>query len=211
MDIGAAKVAEGERPSCQPLLDLGLACLTAFEPNPTEIARLRSGPDRRYLPHATADGTVCQLNCTRQPGFVSILQPDRGRMAAIETFASSTEIFSQQSVATQRLDDVGTVERIDVLKIDPRVASLQPLAEAGTSCRQRFACRPRSPSCRSVGISRGSRIRMPPCATRACGSSGWYRSAGFLSPERHGPCIGWHGDGASANGSMATLYACATS
>jgi hypothetical protein len=75
LDIGAAMLVGRER--YHQLVELGLAEVTAFEPNPAEYARLqgRKGP-YRYLPHFLGSGQPATFHLTRYPGCSSILSPD---------------------------------------------------------------------------------------------------------------------------------------
>jgi FkbM family methyltransferase len=118
VDIGASGLPTSEKPPYEPLLALGLARLTGFEPNPDELAKLPVSANRRYLPHAIGDGGPATLHLTRHPGFVSTLAPDPRITAHIHSFAALTEVTARQPVQTLRLDDIADLPRIDWLKID---------------------------------------------------------------------------------------------
>ena len=118
VDIGASGLPTSETPPYEPLLALGLARLTGFEPNPDELAKLPVSANRRYLPHAIGDGGPATLHLTRHPGFVSTLAPDPRITAHIHSFAGLTEVTARQPVQTMRLDDIADLPRIDWLKID---------------------------------------------------------------------------------------------
>jgi FkbM family methyltransferase len=118
VDIGASGLPTSEKPCYEPLLALGLARLTGFEPNPEELAKLPVSDARRYLPHAIGDGGPATLHLTRHPGFVSTLAPDPSVNAHVHSFAALTEVTARQPVQTVRLDDLDDLPRIDFLKID---------------------------------------------------------------------------------------------
>lgn len=118
VDIGASLLPTSEAPPYQPLLTLGLARLTGFEPNPDELAKLPASATCRYLVHVIGDGGPATLHLTRHPGFVSTLAPDPQVTAHIHSFAALTEVTARQPVQTVRLDDLTDLPRIDWLKID---------------------------------------------------------------------------------------------
>ena len=118
VDIGASGLPTSETPPYDPLLSLGLARLTGFEPNTDELAKLPASDSRRYLPHAIGDGDPATLHLTRHPGFVSTLAPDPALTAHIHSFAALTKVTAQQPLQTVRLDDLADLPRIDLLKID---------------------------------------------------------------------------------------------
>jgi FkbM family methyltransferase len=118
VDIGASGLQTSEPPPYDPLLSLGLARLTGFEPNPEELAKLPASDTRRYLPHAVGDGGPATLHLTRHPGFVSTLAPDPSVTAQIHSFVALTEVTARHQMQTVRLDDLADLPRIDLLKID---------------------------------------------------------------------------------------------
>lgn len=118
VDIGASGLPTSEKPPYEPLLTLGLARLTGFEPNAEELAKLPVSDTRRYLPHAVGDGGPATLHLTRHPGFVSTLAPDPSVTGHVHSFLALTEVAAQQPVQTVRLDDLVELPRIDWLKID---------------------------------------------------------------------------------------------
>lgn len=118
VDIGASRLPTSETPPYEPLLALGLARLTGFEPNPEELAKLFTNDTRRYLPHAIGDGSPATLHLTRHPGFISTLAPDPTVTAHIHSFTALTEVTARQPDQTTPLDDLSDLPRIDWLKID---------------------------------------------------------------------------------------------
>lgn len=117
VDVGASALTPGD-PPYQPLFAHGLARLTAFEPNPEELAKLAPSPNRRYLPHAVGDGAAATLHLTRHPGFASTFPPDPRVTSQIHSFAALTEVVARHDLQTVRLDDLPDLPRIDLLKID---------------------------------------------------------------------------------------------
>jgi FkbM family methyltransferase len=131
VDIGASGLPTSEKPCYEPLLTLGLARLTGFEPNTEELAKLPGSDARRYLPHAIGDGGPATLHLTRHPGFVSTLAPDPSVTAHVHSFAALTEVTARQPVQTVRLDDLDDLPRIDFLKIDIQGGELAALRGGG--------------------------------------------------------------------------------
>lgn len=127
VDIGASGLPTSETPPYEPLLTLGLARLTGFEPNPDELAKLRASDTRRYLPQAIGDGGLATLHLTRHPGFVSTLPPDPAITGHIHSFAALTEVTARHPVQTVRLDDIAELPQIDWLKIDIQGGELAAL------------------------------------------------------------------------------------
>src|SRR4051794_11395268 len=109
LDIGAMPEGDARH---QPLLDLGLAEVTGFEPQPEQLARLRAiqGPFR-WLPYVLGDGRPGIFHVTRYPGCSSLLEPDP---AVIDLFhrisagrpGGNFHVVAREPVQTVRLDDV---------------------------------------------------------------------------------------------------------
>ncbi|MGE0748150.1 MAG: FkbM family methyltransferase [Rhodospirillales bacterium] len=118
VDVGANPI-DGA-PPYRPLLDLGLARVTGFEPQADALARLRAaaGPHETYLPDAVGDGAVHTLHLCRAPGMASLLAPDPDALALFHGFPEWGEVTATRAVATRRLDDIPEVDAIDYLKID---------------------------------------------------------------------------------------------
>lgn len=124
VDVGASDLSQTERPSYEPLLQHGIGHLTAFEPNPAELAKLVPAPDRQYLSHAVGDGKEVVFNVTAHPGLCSTLTPDRRMLAELQTLGGAARILSQTPMRTSRLDDIAEVGPIDFLKIDAQGGEL---------------------------------------------------------------------------------------
>jgi FkbM family methyltransferase len=118
VDVGASALPTSGAPPYEPLLTHGLARLTAFEPNPTERAKLSPSDTCRVLPHAIGDGGPATLHLTSHPGFASTLEPDPCLAGHIHSFAALMQVTGRQPVQTTRLDDLSDLPRIDWLKID---------------------------------------------------------------------------------------------
>lgn len=118
VDVGANPI-DGT-PPYRPLLDLGLARLTGFEPQPDALARLRAeaGPHETYLADAVGDGGPHTLHLCRATGMTSLLEPDPASLALFHGFPAWGEVVETRPVATRRLDDIEEVAAIDYLKID---------------------------------------------------------------------------------------------
>ena len=118
VDVGASNVSDKELPSYDALLDQNLARLTAFEPNPAELAKLTPTDSRRYLPYAIGTGKTLPFHITQSAGFCSTLRPNAAVNAAIHSFGALTAVQSVESMATHRIDDLAEITRVDFLKID---------------------------------------------------------------------------------------------
>ncbi len=121
LDIGA--MPEGHN-RYQPLIDLGLASVTGFEPQEAQAARLNAvaGP-HRYLPYFLGSGGPADFHVTRWPGCSSLFEPDP---AVIDLFygieASHPDgnfhVVATQTVQTIRLDEVAECPKPDYVKLD---------------------------------------------------------------------------------------------
>lgn len=128
VDIGA-NPAEGT-PPYRPLLDLGLATVTGFEPLAEACAALQAaaGPHETYLPHAVGDGATHDFHVCRAATMSSLLRPDPRTLATLHGFPAWGEVVRTDRIATRRLDDIAEIERLDYLKIDVQGAELMVFA-----------------------------------------------------------------------------------
>jgi len=88
LDVGA--MIEGK--ACYSnLLEMGLAEVTGFEPNPTEISRLiqQGAANCTWLPYFLGDGGEATFHLTHYPGCSSLRPPDPG---VIDLFNSISTI-----------------------------------------------------------------------------------------------------------------------
>lgn len=124
VDVGANPI-DGVAPY-RPLLDLGVARVTGFEPQADALTRLRAaaGPHETYLPDAVADGGTHTLHLCRASGMASLLVPDPAALALFHGFPTWGEVVETRAVATRRLDDIAECGSIDYLKIDVQGAEL---------------------------------------------------------------------------------------
>lgn len=118
LDIGANPI-DGDPPYL-PLLAAGLARVTGFEPQHEALQRLQqqAGPHERYLPYALGDGGTHELVICTASGFSSILEPDPAQLELLVDFPRLAQVIDRRTVATQRLDDLSDIERVDFVKID---------------------------------------------------------------------------------------------
>ena len=117
-DIGANPI-DGDPPYKQMLED-GLCTVVGFEPQPDALAELlrRQGPRETYLPYAVGDGETHTLHVTAASGMTSLLVPDRRRLAMFNGFSPWGQVVDELPLQTRRLDDIGELPPIDLLKID---------------------------------------------------------------------------------------------
>lgn len=130
LDIGA--LSEGAD-RYQRLVDLGLARVTGFEPNPGEYERLskRAGP-YTYFPRFLGDGRPHTLHVARYPGCSSLLPPDPSIInmftgIGAEAPGGNFAILQTEAIETTRLDDIVGLRPPDYVKIDVQGAELMVL------------------------------------------------------------------------------------
>jgi FkbM family methyltransferase len=124
VDIGANPI-DGDPPYHE-MLRKGLCTVTGFEPQPEALASLlqRKGPLERYLPSVVGDGSDHVLHITQSSGMTSLLEPDPARLALFNGFAGWGAVRERVTTPTTRLDDLGEVGQMDLLKIDVQGAEL---------------------------------------------------------------------------------------
>lgn len=122
VDVGASPLV-GEPAVYLPLVDAGLARLTAFEPDPEALAALAtlrqdSAGLHRHLGHAVGDGGEHSLRQCAAAGFSSLLEPDPTQLAVLTDFTELAAVTGRSAVTTVRLDDLAEVERADLVALD---------------------------------------------------------------------------------------------
>ena len=124
VDIGANPI-DGDPPYHE-MLRKGLCTVTGFEPQPEALTSLlqRKGPLERYLPSVVGDGSDHVLHVTQSSGMTSLLEPDPARLALFNGFAGWGAVRERVTTPTTRLDDLGEVGQMDLLKIDVQGAEL---------------------------------------------------------------------------------------
>jgi FkbM family methyltransferase len=139
VDIGANPI-DG-LPPYKPLLELGIARLTGFEPHPEAFAELIAAarPDEAYLPYAVGDGNAHTLHICQASGMTSLLAPDPASLALFNGFAAWGEVVRTVPVATRRLDDIAEVAEVDFLKIDVQGGELAVFRGGCDKLRQAVA------------------------------------------------------------------------
>lgn len=123
VDVGASSHGEGTEPYA-PLVHLGLARITAFEPDAQALAELRAQPSlradprHRLLPHWVGDGGDAVFHRTNWHMTGSLLAPRRAWLDRYHHLGSLVQELERQPVRTVRLDDVIEAGAMDMLKID---------------------------------------------------------------------------------------------
>lgn len=128
LDVGAACLAEV--PIYKPLLDLGLAHLSAFEGDQRQIEQIH----RTYAPHVTVypdflfDGSRQTLYEASGPsGMTSLLKPRAKALKFFNGFERFGQVLRTASVQTRRLDDIEELPALDFVKLDIQGAELTVL------------------------------------------------------------------------------------
>lgn len=123
LDVGAAMVEGADHYA--PLVDRGLAEVIGFEPNPSELARLRASgrPHYRYLPYALGTGETRTFHQARFPGCSSLLPPNQGFIDRFSAIGASLPdgnfaITGTSRMQTHRLDDLQEIGSPDYMKLD---------------------------------------------------------------------------------------------
>lgn len=132
VDIGAAAI--NETPPYKPLLDRGLARLTAVDGDGRQLDTMREtyGPETQVLGKVIADGTKRRLHLTHpESGMTSLLKPDPRQLAFFNGFTMYGGVQQEIEVETERLADVPELQDIDFLKIDVQGAELMILENSG--------------------------------------------------------------------------------
>lgn len=125
MDVGAAAIAE--TPMYKGLLDAGLAHLHAFEGDARQIAAIKAAYGDRATIHQAFlfDGSLRPLHiASPASGMTSLLKPRQAALNFFNGFDRFGAIEAVEDVQTCRLDDLGALPRIDLLKMDIQGAEL---------------------------------------------------------------------------------------
>jgi FkbM family methyltransferase len=124
VDIGANPV-DGH-PPYKAMLSRGLCDVIGLEPQVEALAKLnqRKGPQERYLPYAVGDGQMHTLHVCQASGMTSLLEPDPKGLDLFPEFQAWGAVKHRHDISTVRFDDIGEIERVDLLKIDVQGAEL---------------------------------------------------------------------------------------
>jgi FkbM family methyltransferase len=124
IDIGA-KPIDGN-PSYKTMLQQGLCRLIGFEPQAEVLAALdsRKSDLELYLPYTVGDGKDGLLRVCRAPGMTSLLEPDENALQHFPMLSEWGKVVSELPMSTRRLDDIGEIDAIDLLRIDVQGSEL---------------------------------------------------------------------------------------
>jgi len=117
VDIGAAELGS---PSYQPLVDLEIATVIGFEPQPSLFAKLseRKRDLETYFPFAVGDGRTHVLHVCSHALMSSFLKPDPRQLHQFIPMSQWGHVVSKHEMPTRRLDDIAEITAIDFLKVD---------------------------------------------------------------------------------------------
>lgn len=128
MDVGAAAIAEV--PIYRPLLEEGIGHLHAFEGDARQIDAIKQAYGDRATVHQEFlfDGSMQKLHvASAASGMTSLLKPRQAALKFFNGFESFGAIETIADVQTSKLDDLHTLPRIDLLKMDIQGAELTVL------------------------------------------------------------------------------------
>jgi FkbM family methyltransferase len=131
VDVGANPLDD---PPYKALLDAGLCRVHGFEPQAYAFARLQKakGPLEDYVNCALGDGGEHDLNIYRGSGLTSLYSLDPRALAFLGRAKRAAHLEERVRVKTRRLDDIDSIERMDLLKIDVQGAE-RMIFENGTA------------------------------------------------------------------------------
>lgn len=138
LDAGAS-LLEGA-PVYTPLINLNLARITGFEPDPEQYQRLLDNKTEsiyRWHPYFLGDGKKHTFYTTMAPGCMSLLKPNHDMTRIFTGFTTTAEginfydVKHTEEVQTTRLDDIDDLTPPDFMKLDIQGAELMML-EHGT-------------------------------------------------------------------------------
>jgi FkbM family methyltransferase len=124
VDVGANPI-DGD-PPYKAMLAKQLCRVVGFEPQQDALASLnaRKSDHETYLPYVIGDGTDGTLRVCRASGMTSLFRPDQRVLRHFAGFSEWGQVVQEIPVSTRRLDDVGELEELDLLKIDVQGSEL---------------------------------------------------------------------------------------
>lgn len=139
VDVGASTHGKLTEPYA-PLMLLGLAHVTGFEPNGAECAKLNQmyahSGQFRYLPAFVGKGGPATFHETNWFMTGSLLRPNRPLLESFEGLGEVVQLVACHPVQTVRLADLAEIEDMDLLKIDVQGAELEVFEGAGEKLDQ---------------------------------------------------------------------------
>ncbi|MBW0014545.1 MAG: FkbM family methyltransferase [Mycobacterium sp.] len=140
VDVGASR-SSGDWPYT-PMLNAGLCFVTGFEPGREALRELQEkcGPNERYLPYALGDGNPQTLKVCPAPGaMTSLLEPDPLTQGLFTLFDGFGDVIDRVPIDTYRLDDIGEIQHLDLLKIDIQGGELAVFKNGGEKLAEAVA------------------------------------------------------------------------
>lgn len=134
LDVGAASFGKYTEPYA-PLLLLGCARVTGFEPDNQECQRLeaiygKEGP-YRFIPAFVGLGGEATFHQTNWSMTGSLYRPNTALLEVFENLPELTSLVATHPVQTVRLADLEAIRDVDLLKIDIQGAELDVFRGAG--------------------------------------------------------------------------------
>lgn len=125
VDVGSNSI-DGGSPSYRGMLADGLCRVFGFEPHPEALKKLQdeAGQFETYLPYAIGSGAPGTLHICSASGMTSLLRPDPERLALLNMHSNFGTIKEEVAIETVRLDDVSSVDQVDMLKVDAQGGEL---------------------------------------------------------------------------------------
>lgn len=140
VDIGAAAIAE--KPIYLPLLESGLAHLSAFDGDDRQSGHAKEafGNETRFYSDFVYDGSVqTAYIASPQSGMTSLLPPDPAALKFFNGFTQFGTVHETVKVQTKTLDSITDLPNIDLLKMDVQGAELTILRNGLTKLKSCIA------------------------------------------------------------------------
>lgn len=117
VDVGANPLSP---PPYAQLLKAGRCRIWGFEPNESAFNKLQEskGPCENYLPYAVGNGETGKFHSVHPSGLSSTLDLSKRGLSYLGHWENALDRVVTVDTTTRRLDDMGEVPKIDLLKID---------------------------------------------------------------------------------------------
>ncbi|MEY4767509.1 MAG: hypothetical protein RL637_148 [Pseudomonadota bacterium] len=134
LDIGASTHGKLTEPYA-PLMQMGLAKVTGFEPNQIECQKLNDMYDQsrqyRYYSEFVGSGNKATFYETNWFMTGSLYRPNTDLLDQFEQLGEVVQLKAEHEINTVRISDLPSLDEIDMIKIDVQGAELEVFKGAG--------------------------------------------------------------------------------